>query len=354
MLTTCPKCRQTYVGKSCPRCAPQTLRSSAHRSGAPWDNPLTPGHWSQNPWVRCAVGVAVSQGLFLGLRRWAEAAVCFFGPQDTYLAWSGYEGFAAWGLLQAVCVLVGSMLVGSGQREWMFYGLAVGFINTIIDLALSGSRFIDITPTLIIVLMLGSFFAGVLGSRLGALIWRPLESSRTTLEVASGGARGGIAVKDLFAGINFLSLKVNWLRIAIGAAVGIAGPPFAGWIFFYLVGALGMRSWLEDNQQVQTGVFIILIRILSVFLAGFLAGTNSANGPAQGFWTGLLCAGGMVVVRYLSSQSPTGEPFVVQEIIAYAFIALALCIVGAIFGARLLPPVIHRGKKRKLTKVAEI
>lgn len=295
----------------------------------------------------------MSQGLFLSARRWAEAAVSFFGPADQYLAWSGLPGFFAWGTLQAVCVLLGSILAGAGQRDWIFYGLALGFINTVIDLALSGNRFFEISPIMILLLMIASFLAGVVGCRIGAWIWRPLDTAKTTLELGMGGkAPGGIAVRDLFAGLNFLTLRVNWLRIVIGAVLGILGAAFASELFYRTVNAIGLRGALEQALDVKTNIFIIMVRTMSVFVAGFIAGSNSTNGLAHGFWAGGMVALGLAVERYLRGLT-NPEAFVPQEVLAFSFIYLALCLLGGYFGSKLLPPVIHTGK-RKLTKVAEI
>jgi hypothetical protein len=350
MLNTCPKCRQTYVGKTCPRCAP--VRPGAQRLAVTWDNPLASGHWSQNPWIRCGVGIAVAQGLFLGVRRWAEAGVSLFGPADMDLTWTGYSGLAAWTLLQFLCVLAGSMLVGAGQRDWLFYGLAVGFINMVIDLAICGERIRDVDSYFVLLMMATTFCAGVLGSRLGAAIWKPIELHRPALEFG-GAKQGGIAVKDFFAGMNFITLKVNWLRILLGSAIGISGPPLAEWLFYRSLGWVGLRGAVEHSHDIQRGVFIIMIKILSVFLAGLVAGMNTSAGAAHGFWAGVLSAIGMVFVKAALAQQSIAEPINPEEIVAYAFITVGLCTVGGFFGSRLLPPVLHTGK-RKLTKVAEI
>ncbi len=350
-MTICPKCNQSYLGKQCPNCRP-FIRLSSQRPRSvktPWDNPLAHGHWSQDPWLRLTIGLLVSQGSFLALRRLVEAASLGLGFSEQTITWSGYTGFIIWGSMQIVCLFIGTLLAGSGQKEWLFYGLSVGFINTVISLMQAGTRYTtDITHWLFIFAMFLSLGMGVLGAKLGSVFWRPLQPTVTGTMGAKPKIRRSISLRDIITGFNILTVKVQWFKVYIGTLIALLGYFFAMKIFYWVVNTLQFQDMIESGN-VKTRIFRLLIGGIAILVGGIIAGSGSNYGPAQGIWAGLFtCIGYTVGIFMQYEQSPT-----LDELSSAWLIILMIMIVGATLGSRMMPPIV-RAPKKSVSKPAEI
>ncbi len=351
-MTTCPTCNQSYLGKQCPYCRP-AIRLHTHRRPravkTPWDNPLAPGHWSQDPWLRLAIGLMVAQGSFLAFRRLIEAGLLGLGFTEQTYAWAGYTGFLVWGSLQIVCLFFGTLLAGSGQKEWLFYGLSVGFINTVVSLMQAGARYTgDITPWLLVMAMLLSLGMGVLGAKVGSYFWRPLQPAVPVAVSQKPRIKRSISVRDLITGLNILTVKVQWIKVYLGTAMALAGFFFSMQMFYWFVNTFQLREMI-DSGNVQIRIFRLLISGLSILLGGFIAGSGSNYGPAQGIWSGIFtCIGYTIIILLQVEQTPT-----LNDLASAWVIILAIMIAGAIFGSRIMPPIV-RTPKKSVSKPAEI
>jgi hypothetical protein len=241
-------------------------------------------------------------------------------------------GVLFWQILQGLALLFGTAIVGSGDASGFFHGTLVGIGNGLLctlfplipgiaasDLALYGQTLIHA-------------FLGLVGGWLGSLIWRPPFEFVPTVGLSDTQKNNRRRWKPLLAG------AIGWPRVLIGAALGIAGSFWAGYLFDAMLEASQGR--LASGSYFQDQIFIWEIKVLVLLLAGATAGANTNNGFKQGLVVGTLAA---VVVISLPGMTQG-----VQQTGIVLLVTLALCTLGGWFGGQLLPPIVVR-KKSKYT-----
>lgn len=304
-----------------------------------WDNPLVPGHWSQNPWLRLFVGVAVALGGFHAIRRSAEATFLLFGPSNLILTWRGWSGFFVWHGLQLLTFFAGALVAGSGQTLWLFYGSVLGFICAMCGLILTLGKHTMVPDWVLLVAITLEMAAAVAGAWLGAWIWKPLTAVKAEVPIdrkqAREAARRMKPYKELVESFNFLTLRLNWLRLLIGLVIALMGYTFAREIFDSIVKQLRLSGALEQARDIRMDLIRDLVGGLAVVIGAFIAGSGSKNGPAHGIWLALLCCAGIVAHNYLLRDPPLRSDELVPHLGSVAFIAIA----GAYLGSRLMPPI---------------
>lgn len=307
--------------------------------GITWDNPLVPGHWSQNPWLRLFVGVAVALGSFHAIRRLVEAAFLVLGPSSMALTWRGWTGFFVWHGLQMVTFFIGAMVAGSGQPLWLFYGSVLGFIGAMMGLILTLGKH-TMVPDMVLLLQIGmEMAAAITGAWLGSFIWKPLTTIKADLPVdrkaALEAARRIKPYKELLDSFNFLTIKLRWLRLLTGVVIGVAGYTFAREIFNTFVNQLRLGGALDNAREIRLDLIRDLIGAAAVGLGGFIAGSGSKNGPAHGIWLAVLCGGGVIAHNYLWRDPPLRSDELMPQLTLIAF----LSVMGGFMGSRLMPPI---------------
>ena len=307
--------------------------------GLTWDNPLVPGHWSQNPWLRLFVGVAVALGGFHAIRRLIEALFLVLGPSHMALTWRGWTGFFVWHGLQLVTFFLGAMVAGSSQPLWLFYGSVLGFIGAMTGLILTLGKHTMVPDMVLLLQICLEMAAAIAGAWLGSVIWKPITAIKVEVPVdrkaALEAARRIKPYKEFLESINCFTLKLRWLRLFIGVVIGVIGYTFAREIFNAFVNQLRLGGALDNAREIRLDLIRDLIGATAVALGGFIAGSGSKNGPAHGIWLAALCCLGVVVHNFLWRDPPLRNDELTPQL---ALIAL-LAVMGGFLGSRLMPPI---------------
>lgn len=347
---------------------PPTLISAKKKStmlSVPAENPLVPGHWSQRPWLRIVMGILVTQGLFLFLRRCVEAyhllrigdhlaplqqfqaqlndwfaLVVECGQiQPLRNAWHSENGFFLWQGLQVVALLLGGILAGAGQKASWQYGGLIGLINGFISLIqlLPYQRQVQVPELFLYGQPLLYVVVGITASLIGAWIWPPLiaasiDDLRHPKEVVK--PSWWDRLRALF---DFSTLRVHWGRCLLCAVVAAVGIVFMRAGYLWVRDKLGLADFLY-KRGVQNAQVTAMLYWLWVFLCAMAAGASTRHGWIQGFWVGLVSAVVLIVVNL----NRPDQVFDVAEIPLSFATFLALGVTGGSFGARLLPPVLKQ------------
>jgi hypothetical protein len=319
----------------------------------PAENPLLPGHWSQNPWIRTALGVSVTLGVFLCLRRCVEAAWAAGDPTSHAANWAGWSSFLAWQGLMIVALFLGGVMVGAGQPAGGLFGALVGLAN-----GFAGVIFFGNTPEALQgipdVLYWGQpvyhMILGLMGGMVGARIWPPLTVQKPPSSLDKDGAGGWLGLGALWASLNLANVRIRWFRVLLGSGFAIAGLFFARQLFDMAVKNMGIQDVLYGNVGFQKHLAVTLFTALAVFAGAFFSGSSTTHGMFHGAWVALItCIGYMISERYHHPD----RPLEAGDIAPFLGIIVALCLVAGSLGGRLMPPVVRAGK-RKVTPMAEI
>ncbi len=294
--------------------------------------PLRPGQapavtgptdaWMASPLGRVLLGLLLAQGLFHAARSLATGIllVCF-GPEAVEAFQNSLVGVVFWQVVQGLALLAGTAPIGSGDPFGFFYGMLVGLGNGLICTAFplvpgtaSGNLASFCLPLI-------QAAVGLFGGWLGSLIWLPAPEI-VTIPVRKAQAW----VRPLLKG------PILWTRVAIGAAITIAGAISAGALFDAMLeaghGRLATSSYLQDR------IFTWEIKILLLLLGGAIAGANTMNGFKQGLVVGVASALALALLpRYSAS--------ILEGLILFVA-TVSFCTLGGWFGGQLLPPILRR------------
>jgi hypothetical protein len=307
---------------ACPGCG--------DRSNLPDGQSLVPGNtaarWQHTPWGRILIGLLLAQGIFYGLRHFVTGLQLAVHLQPE----ASEESAAFWGIvvlqiLQAMALLAGGILAGSGQRNGVALGAVVGVWNGV----LSGLTPQAIGQPFSLVGLYGDpllqMALGALAGWIGSTIWKPLpvEQPRDAHPVARKAQTRPRA--PLFAG------KVAPIRVCFGAMFGVCGSLGATGLF-QLVEKIG-----DSNQQPMSTTLDLLvtweIKALALLAGGIVAGANTQNGLKQGLFVGIVTA-----LILAGVQPRIAERWL--EVTVLLFISsLCFCLVGGWFGGQLFPPL---------------
>jgi hypothetical protein len=167
---------------------------------------------------------------------------------------------------------------------------------------------------------------GALGGWAGRAVWKPPEPKVP----GDGPARkAGVARRraPLLAG------PVAWFRVALGAAVAVAGCLCAASLFNFLLDASAGK--LSTTSVWQDRVIIWEIQALAVLVGSAAAGYNTPNGLKQRLFVGATVG---VVLMGLQLALNRATPEVATVTVAVAF---GRSVAGGWFGGQLFPPAVR-------------
>ncbi len=324
MPMVCPQCSELHEQLTpCPQCGPR-LQPRGPRAPAAVREGAT--RWQQTAWGRVLIGLLLAQGLFYGLRQLLTGAMlAASGAEGAEAAWTTEHGTWLLQGIQFLTLLLGGLLAGVGQRYGVVLGAVVGAWNGVLAVLLNQGPTHDLAPAALTALPgLHATFAAV-GGWLGGLIWRPLPAPVVPGALVSARKAAAQRRLSLFAG------PVGWFRVALGAALAIAGTLTAEMLFEKVLSYGGGK--LGTSTELQDRIIIWEIKALAVLLGSALAGATTPNGFKQGLFVGLFSS--FVLVGLESHGSPRWF-----EIAALTFVSsFSLALAGGWFGGQLFPPV---------------
>jgi hypothetical protein len=323
MAMVCPRCATTHDQRSqCPTCGGRLEYSE--------DRPR-PAHaaprWQHTPWGRILIGLLLAQGLFYGLRQLATGLLLAVypapGPADETVALYGLVLTQA---LQAVTLLAGGILAGSGQRNGAVLGAVVGVWNGVLAGLAPQSAGLQFSAVALYGDPLLQTALGALAGWLGGAIWKPLPPAEPRGPVPMPRKAAPRPRAPLFAG------RIARVRVTLGIALAVAGSLSATALFNLIVR-------LGDTELTGTGTLLDRlvtweIKALALIAGGTLAGANTHNGLKQG-----LCVG--IVTSLILAALELSDPEHWLQLAALLLVSsLCLCLTGGWFGSQLFPPVV--------------
>jgi hypothetical protein len=349
MHRTCPRCRGTSEHFLCPRCGIRTEDKDPSARPGPSATAADPAD-AITPAIGVLIGLLLAQGLYYALRHLMTALLLMNGDVRAEAEfWAGGHGLVMQQATQALALVVGSMVAAAGQRYGWALGAALGVVNSLLLVSLQ--TLVGSPPDALIRFGQPLLHAalGAVGGLLGGRIWQPApplpaiaadpqpESERLT-------TAGAVADELPDMDVEF----VPWVRILVGAIVGVVGTLGASVIRNLLLAASG-----GGGSEIKQSPFVPwIIAVVAQMLGGGIAGTNTRAGAANGFWVGILASVLLVV-----AQSFADFQMVTHEFLAWVLglgkvpsgSAAALMIQGAQavlvgvaggwFGAQILPAI---------------
>lgn len=323
MAMVCPHCATTHDQRTqCPTCGGRLEYS---------DDRPRPSHaaprWQHTPWGRIAIGLLLAQGLFYGLRQLATGLLLALYPAAT----TPDETVALYGLvltqaLQALTLLAGGILAGSGQRNGAILGAVVGIWNGVLAGLAPQSAGLQFSAVALYGEPLLQLALGTLAGWLGGAIWKPLPAAEPRGRVQRQRKAAPRPRVPLFAG------RIAGVRVTLGTALAVAGS-LSATALFNLIVRLG-EGGLSESGNMLDRLVTWEIKALALIAGAALAGANTHNGLKQG-----LCVG--IATTLILAATEYVEPARWLEMVVLLSIStLCLCLVGGWFGSQLFPPVV--------------
>jgi hypothetical protein len=337
MAMVCPRCATTHDQRSqCPGCGIALEFSDGQPSLSA--NPAS--RWQHSPWGRILIGLLLAQGLFYGLRHLvAGLLLALHGSAEPPDETSVLVGVILIQLLQAVTLVAGGILTGSGQRNGALLGGVVGVWNGVLtgltpQFAGQGLSTVALFGDPVLQLALGA-----LAGWLGGAIWKPLALPGPAAPRQAPRKTPRRPRPPLFAG------PIAPMRIIFGTLLAVGGCLCAA-ALFELIDRLSAGDGVASDSVVDL-VVTWEIKALALIAGGTLAGSNSYNGLKQGLWVGIFTT---LILAALESRSADRW----LGVVGLLFISsTALCLAGGWFGSQLLPPVVPT-KNRSLESSAMV
>ncbi len=322
MAMVCPQCGKAYEQRlQCQLCGVRLMYNDHGRS-----RPGGPVRWRQTPWGRLLIGLALSQGLFYGVRQLLTGAFLALqadgGPQQS---WASPGGLILLESLRLLTLAFGAMLAGGGQRHGVLLGALVGACNgTLAGLLPAGNAPVRLTMGTLGQPLLQTAF-GALAGWMGRAYWQPIPISNPE-EHRPARKQAARRRRSLFAG------RVAWFRVALGIALAVAGTLSAGVLFDLVLDA--SQGKLTTTDEMQDRVVTWEIKALALLLGGTVAGATRANGLKQGL---AVAIGSSVILVGIQLNQP-------KHALELAGLTLVSCftlaLVGGWFGSQLFPPIL--------------
>lgn len=335
MPMVCPSCGKSFERRmSCPDCDSR-LEYRGGTVGPVLSShlPDTSTQWQHSLPGRFFLGLLLSQGLFYGLRNLLMAGVLAAGDTQEEGLWQQVAGVVLSQGLQAICLLVGGVFAGAGQKQGHVLGALIGLANGAIFIAVHQTGILPMSsaflhePAVFYALPLVQMAFGTLGGWLGRSIWHPLPDMEPLLEVNRDARPGRRTPARLspFAG------PIAWVRVGIGCALAAGGAIAAPRILSYILITFDRVLVIEDRI---TGLIAIWeITALAVLLGGSFAGSSTFNGLKQGLCVAI---GSCVIILGVKLSSPD---FNFDQVLLLCFTAAFFSLVGGWFGGQLFPPL---------------
>ena len=332
MAMVCPQCGKAYEQRlQCQLCGVRLMYQDygRHRRGGPG----SPVRWRQTPWGRILIGLALSQGLFYGVRQLLTGALLALrgegAPQET---WGSPGGLVLLEGLRVLTLVLGAMLAGGGQRHGLVLGAVVGVWNGVLSVLLQPGPTQAFSSVGLYGQPLVQTIFGAVGGWIGCAYWQPIpiadpEQNRPARKRAARRRRSP------FAG------RVAWFRVGLGTALAVAGTLSAGILFDLALDA--SQGKLSTSDDMQDRVATWEIKALALLLGGALAGATTANGAKQGL---AVAAGSSAIL--IGIQLNQANRWL--ELALLTLLSFSLALVGGWFGSQLFPPVLKLRRRRDL------
>jgi hypothetical protein len=329
MAMVCPRCATTHEHRfQCPGCG----NALEYPDGQPALSSNPSSQWQQTPWGRIFIGLLLAQGLFYGLRHLVTGLLLVLqpAPAEPGDEMSALLTVVVIQVMQAMTLLAGGMLAGSGQRNGMLLGAVVGVWNGV----LTGLTPLAGQPLSAVALYgdpLLQTSLGALAGWLGNTFWKPLPvpeplGAQRVVRKAPKKTR-----PPLFAG------RIALFRVLLGSALAVGGT-LSATALFALIDRLGEGD-LAGNGTTLDQVVTWEIKALALIAGGLLAGSNTYNGLKQGLCVGILTA---LVLAAIEPQAAERWMGVIGLLLLST---TSLCMVGGWFGCQLVPPVVPYRKR---------
>jgi hypothetical protein len=294
---------------------------------------------------RLVMGTLIAAGLCVGLREWAIALVTLLG-EWTPEWWTTPIGIGAAFAFRTIAVGIGGMLAGIGRPSGFGSGAAVGFLAGMAFLVSDSALGVKVHP-LAVGLSLMLVVAAALAGGLGASFWpAPAEIPKSIRESSRGSSLLQLADES---GPNKIVRPTNWIRVILGATLGIVAIVAADPI------RLGMQKFFGavlDLGSPNSFAYIDLqISVFLLVMAGVVAGATTGLGVRQGIWAGLVLT---MATLMMIARSPTLPPAIEgflrlldmpltlrtgNTLGAVAGGLLGVMVFGSTLGNALLPPL---------------
>jgi hypothetical protein len=326
MSLVCSRCSHVYdTASACPRCgagAPARDEGSAPTLGP---------RWQQTAWGRILIGLILSQGLFYGLRHLTTGVMLAAEEGGAESIWGDVRNLLILQGIQVFGVLVGGALAGGGQRSGLFLGTVVGAWNGVLAVMLKQNPAQEATLVGLVSQPLLHAFVGAIGGAVGSLIWRPIPVSAVPLELAPARKLAPRRRES------FLTGRIHYVRILIGAALAVSGALSAGLVLHKALVLSGGKLGTSDVMQAR--LITWELKAVLLILGGTLAGATTSNGIKQGLFVGLLSSMALVAL-----QRPNPDAWAEASMLT-TLSAMTLCVAGGWFGGALFPPVVNVGRR---------
>lgn len=341
MQKFCPQCQGVFDAQFiCPTCGVMLMDgNNGGTAGGGYGGDVTTVP-SLNIAQRLLAGLLLSQGGYFALVQASTAISHLSGMTDPFAP--GPARFA----LQAATLLLGALIAGAGNPNFLMTGVAVGFVNA---LFLLGSQFVSglRPPPITLLLTAGASTAvGIVGALVGSRYWPSLAMFTPEIRVKPAKA------KNAEPAVSSPPVPIAWFRVIGGAALSIGCTVWAGPIRDFIVqnshGALGVDS----RTQLQFTAWII--SALAMLIGGAFAGASTRGGLRHGFLVGLIAGVGVFVIhlkvvkealpaqRFFSLVTGLPDPDVPSVGLTVLFLITNTLLIGTLggwFGAKLLPRV---------------
>jgi hypothetical protein len=273
------------------------------------------------------IGLMLAQGLALGVRMSFTGGFVAQTPIEEDEFRSVLLTLLLKQGLELVCLVIGSVLAGAGQRRGLIIGALIGLFNA---LALQVTALFQNSPINDVAVYAQPLLhacVGAIAGLLGSLIWRPLPA----LNLAPMRIRRKVKRPErrfpLFGG------PIAWFRVLLGTAVVVAGVLSPTVVLDFLIrNSLGQ---LQITSQLQATMITWELIVLFILLGSGISGFNTLNGPKQGLCVGI--AASFLIAGYQYSR----PHWVLEESIFMAFVITTLSLIGSWFSCRLFPLVVR-------------
>ncbi len=282
MKRFCPACNQIFSGQMlCPNCGVQLSVTETTDSGSSSVFPKAIELPSSQPHLlyRFILGLLLAQGFYYSTYELVKA----------YWMWKGSPGITqetGWFVLNGLqlgALLIGGIVVGSGQKRGMLAGLALGVVNVIL-IWFMDQRSHD-AEGVIVIFMNGMYhlMAGAIGGLIGRAIWQPV----LPLPKYDNPNRSGGSHREIENIVAETKIPLNWSRILAGAVMTFVATVWAESIRTYLVKRI---HGSQTGTPMQSFFVTWEIACLLILIGAGFAGAHSRRGVVHGFLVGILAS----------------------------------------------------------------
>lgn len=298
MQLFCPVCQAAFPGvQRCPRCGGLLLMSHevSPESTRPVNSEVR--HYQPNAWSRVAIGVVLALGVYVAIRKLVMGTVLVL-LDDPRAWWMSFNGLTAVYTAQAIAVVCGSLIAGSGRSRGFGYGLGVGLVCG--GLFLGFELLLGVSPNALVIYLQPLMLAllGIVAGVVGARVWGvapvldipvPNPSKLSSIQFAKQ------ATVD--AGKPTL-----WVRVIASAAIMVLGVAAAEHI---KLSAQKYSGGLLHVQSMGQGEFITWqLATFTVLLGGMFAGAGTGAGLRHGLYSGALGGLGVLLICFKQGIIP--------------------------------------------------